>query len=54
MKNKGYAKFWGANKVRYGKCASDSVSMTQAGTLSSMEPPQAVKKPTGRIKSERK
>ena len=22
MKNKGYAKFWWANKVHYGKCAS--------------------------------
>ena len=22
MKNKGYAKFWGANKVHYGRCAS--------------------------------
>jgi len=22
MKNKGYAKFWGANKVYYGRCAS--------------------------------
>ena len=22
MKNKGYAKFWGANKVHYGKCES--------------------------------
>ena len=22
MKNKGYAKFWGANEVHYGRCAS--------------------------------
>ena len=29
MKNKGYAKFWGVNKVRYVRCASDVVS--QAG-----------------------
>ena len=27
MKNKGYAKFWGANKVHYGRCASEECSL---------------------------
>ena len=27
MKNRGYAKFWGANKVHYGKCGSGILSM---------------------------
>ena len=30
MKNKGYAKFWGANKVHYGKCASGVLYLTVA------------------------
>ena len=26
MKNKGYAKFWGASKVHYGKCTNGELS----------------------------
>ena len=31
LKNKGYAKFWGANKVHYGRCASGELCTNNLG-----------------------
>ena len=42
MKNNGYTKFWGANKVHYGRCASgelDSKIVKDSGSSSKMMPP---------------
>ena len=37
MKNKGYAKFWGANKVRYERCESGVFQKFKPNTLSSLK-----------------
>ena len=44
MKNKGCAKFWGANKVHYGRCASGEFG--KAGRLLPSHPPSPPLPPT--------